>query len=590
MNFKNLTLLIIYILVLFLLCSCGFLFPVDGPIEINYTDESASNVATVNSIDVFHVETTSDYVNLKYKISNLNNNEVYFIFTNVSVDSNSSNPTVGVSYSPNYPPVNSLRNTGDNKEIRIIDNYKAKEFNQNPSKFLDFDKTQKTTDRSFSRAVVNDYVGDKKDFYTDATTSEGIVSAICCEVTSDTKKTLSIFVAENCWESTGSLDDKDYLVTQEMINTLSEKFLFPDAGNDIYDWVTGIYGAEWGAHDNEYYIGANDNITILLCDIKEDNIPQDSIIMGYFHSKDALIKTQETEFSNERIMFYIDAVMFANSQTADDKPGDGKWQITDYWPQTTISVLSHEFQHMIHFYQKFILNKLPRSSDIWIEEMCSLVTEDFVSNKIGVNGPRGVKYDDPTDGLSDNNLGRLPLYNEFDDDSLTTWPKETVDLLRGYSNSYSYGAYLARNYGGVGLFKLIVQSPFTDYRSINDALIKSGYSDDFGKTLQNWGAAVILSDLAVSEPYKYNNYNAWMSSVSDKGVSYELGSINLYNYSRAGQIGPYIYVSSPVGEERYLPSLNSSSNRFYLVSKNTSGALERTIKLDKNVKLTVVKK
>lgn len=589
MNFKNFFYFLVLAINLFTLISCGFLFPIGDVVEINYTDETASNVATVNSIDVFHVETTSDYVNLKYKISNLNNNEVYFIFTNVSVDSNSSNPTVGVSYSTNYPPVNSLRNIGDNKGIRIIDNYKTKEFNQNPSKFIDFDNIQKTTDRSFSRAVVNDYEDlTKEDFYTDATTTSGIVSATCREVTSDTKKTLSIFVADNCWESIAS-PDKDYLVTQEMVNTLSEKFLFPGAGNDIYDWVTGIYGAEWGAHDNEYYIGANDNITILLCDIDEDNIPQDSIIMGYFHSKDALIKTQETGFSNERIMFYIDAVMFANYRTADDKPGDGKWQITDYWPQTTISVLSHEFQHMIHFYQKFILNKLPRSSDIWIEEMCSLVTEDFVSNKIGVNGPRGVRYDDPTGGLPGNNLGRLPLYNEFDDDSVTTWLTGD-DILRSYSNSYSYGAYLARNYGGVGLFKLIVQSPFTDYRSINDALTKSGYSDDFGKTLQNWGAAVILSDLAVSEPYKYNNYTAWMSSVSDKGVSYELGSINLYNYSRAGQIGPYIYVSSPVGAEKYSPSLNISSNRFYRASGNTSGSLERTIKLDKNVKLTVVKK
>lgn len=591
MNFKNFVYFLILVIFLFALISCGILFPVDGVIEINYIDESASNVATVNSIDVFHVETTSDYVNLNYKISNLNNNDVYFIFTNTSVDSYRSNPTVEVSYSKNDAPINSQRNTGDFEGLRVIDKYKVKEFNQNPSNFVDFDKIKSDNDRSVNRADLNDYVGASQIFYTANSTTEEVVSATCREVTTDLSKNLSIYVADNCWESTGSLDAKDYLVTQEMVNTLSEKFLSAGAGNDIYDWVTGIYGAEWGAHDNKYYIQPNDNITILLCDIDEDNVPENSIVMGYFHSKDSLIKTEQTEFSNQRIMFYIDAVMFANSEDPSSKlPSDKTgWQIADYWPQVTISVLSHEFQHMIHFYQKFILNYLSRSSDMWIEEMCSLVTEDFVSNKIGVNGPRGVRYDDPTGGLPGNKFGRLPLYNEYDDDSISTW-LEGDDVLRSYSNSYSYGAYLARNYGGVAFFKLIVQSPFTDYQAINDALAKSGYSDDFGKTLQNWGAAVILSDLAVSEPYKYNNYTAWMTSVSDKGVSYELGSINLYNYTRNGQVGPYFYYSSPVGTEKYMYSLNNSSNRFYLASGNTSGTLERTIKLDKNVKLTVVKK
>ncbi|HNZ27670.1 MAG TPA: hypothetical protein PLG34_07930 [Spirochaetota bacterium] len=594
MNFKNFVYLLIFALIAFTLNSCGFLFPIDEVVEINYIDESASNVATANRFDVFHVETTSDYVNLKYKISNLYNNDVYFIFTNVSVDSSRSNPTVDASYSTNDAPVNSVRNTEDINELRVVDNYKVKEFNQNPSKFIDFDKIKSDNGRFTSRTLLNDYVGASQIFYTTNSTTEGVVRATCrsCrEVTTDMNKTktLSIYVADNCWKTAGATA-KSFYVTKEMVETLAAKFLSAGPGNDIYDWVTGIYGEEWGAHDNRYYIEPNDNITILLCDIEEDDVPKNSIVMGYFHSKDSLIKTEQTGFSNQRIMFYIDAVMFANHTTADGKPGDGVWQITDYWPQSTISVLSHEFQHMIHFYQKFILNKLQRSSEIWLEEMCSLVTEDFVSNKIGANGPRGVNYYDPTHGSPGNIYGRLPLYNEYDDDSVSTWLTGD-DVLRSYSSSYSYGAYLARNYGGVGFFKLIVQSPFTDYRAIDDALAKSGYSDDFFKTLQNWGAAVILSDLAASEPYRYNSNNAaWMTSDSDKGVSYELGSINLYNYTRNGQVGPYIYKYSPVGLERKLRSLNSSSNRFYLVSKNAGGTLERTIKLDKNVKLTVVKK
>ena len=50
-------------------------------------------------------------------------------------------------------------------------------------------------------------------------------------------------------------------------------------------------------------------------------------------------------------MFYLDAPIFAN-----DTDGDCSQETEeDYCPSNMLSVLAHEYQHMIHFYQKIIL-------------------------------------------------------------------------------------------------------------------------------------------------------------------------------------------------------------------------------------------
>ena len=53
--------------------------------------------------------------------------------------------------------------------------------------------------------------------------------------------------------------------------------------------------------------------------------------------------------------------------------------------------------------------------------MASEVGEDLIADKLVVNGPRGVAYDDPTAGMPGNERGRLPYYNLFNDIQVTTW-------------------------------------------------------------------------------------------------------------------------------------------------------------------------
>ena len=148
--------------------------------------------------------------------------------------------------------------------------------------------------------------------------------------------------------------------------------------------------------------------------------------------------------SNERLIFFMDSALLA-ARTGPT------WEVTDRGPTRMIGVLAHEFQHMIHFYQKPVLRDT--GSPAWLNEMSSEVAQDLIADKLMDDGPRGVAYDDPTAGEPDNLRGRLPEFNFFNDIRVTSWE----DDIANYSINYALGAYLARTYGAA-LFSDIVQS------------------------------------------------------------------------------------------------------------------------------------
>ncbi len=84
-----------------------------------------------------------------------------------------------------------------------------------------------------------------------------------------------------------------------MVDAIADTFLLGDGSdNDIYDWVTNIYGEEWDSDAQNKYpnlIGADNEITILLTDIDGDNSPKGGVI-GFFWSKDNFDKSYVTRF------------------------------------------------------------------------------------------------------------------------------------------------------------------------------------------------------------------------------------------------------------------------------------------------------
>ena len=352
------------------------------------------------------------------------------------------------------------------------------------------------------------------------------IPATARRVVTDGTITTALWVADKEWHSICGTDEK--CVTQEMVDAAAERFLRPGAANDIYDWVTAVFGAPWGpyppgAPDGPELIPpeAADEIHILLFDVEDDGIPPRGVprIIGFYWGLHNLVRQDDhplLRFSNERLLFVLDSALLA-ARTGPT------WEITGRWPSIVIGTLAHEFQHMIHFYQKPILRDVPSAT--WLNEMSSEVAEDLIADKLMIEGPRGVDYDDPTGGGPDNLRGRLPEYNFFNDLRVSSWE----GTLANYSINYALGAYLARTYGAT-VFSRIVQSDAYGVEAIEEALDGLGQDVSFGDLLANWAAATLLSDnTGAPAPYRYNT-GTWTTSRAG-GNEYRLGSIDLFNYA-----------------------------------------------------------
>ncbi|POR04046.1 hypothetical protein AU468_04325 [Alkalispirochaeta sphaeroplastigenens] len=396
-------------------------------------------------------------------------------------------------------------------------------------------------------------------------------------------KRLLVWVADDCW---GGASQKAHAITPGLVGDLAGAFLDP-AKDAIYEWITGVFGEEWGPSSYSNLLGETDDIHILLYDIDDDNSTSGGVL-GYFWAKDNF--TQDSE-SNEKIMFYLDAVMYAAGV-----------QNGVNWTDEIISTLAHEFQHMIHFYQKAIVNDTD-GSDTWIDEMCAMIAEDIVADKLKIEGPRGVPlsggafvYAPGGTGMTG---GRLPLFNYEIEHPLAYWDNDDPD--RDYSHSYAFGAFLARNYGDfTTLFGDIVQNQWTDYRAVVEAVRSSSGRGDisFRDILREWGAAVVLSDktnLMTADDFRvlhasrqggaspgeigpgYNTAEAITSG------GYSLGSINMYGYRYNGQDGPYFW-----GSEDDLPRLNPSSNLYVDMGSAGSNSVTYSVSLAEGMDWTII--
>ena len=353
--------------------------------------------------------------------------------------------------------------------------------------------------------------------------------------------TLLVYVADDYWidkPGTG-------IVNQTMVDAAADRFLKAGENNDIYDWVTGIYGEHWGGKGrfgNVLSAAAAKYITILIDDIYGDGpatIQDGGGILGYFHPVNNILSKNLAAFSNRRLMFVMDAAFLAtkNPEAAPGAPWDPNYS----WPQAIFSTLAHEFLHVVSYYQKVIAHTLNTQTQVWLEEMIALVTEDLISDKMRLPGPRGVPLKggspDYSPGSPPVKSYRLMAYNlsggaPQPGPSLTTnWGKPSHSY--SYGLSYAFGAYLARNYGGAALFREIVRNEHSDEQAVLAAIRKvNGVSKTFGDLLFEWAAASIKSDNPSSAipTYNFGGSSGKTTSAEMGGIPDTLGSINLYNY------------------------------------------------------------
>jgi len=375
--------------------------------------------------------------------------------------------------------------------------------------------------------------------------------------------------------------------TNTAILDLARSFIDGATSGDIYRWDTAVVGEPWGPAAAQYSNlipwDSKNTITILLTNLNATGSYTATVgpwVVGFFWNKDNFTSSYEPD-SNQRLMFYIDATLYATTGTYPSAPPSGTWARTEYWPQQVYSTLAHEFQHMIQFYQKQVTYGVA-GTDAWINEMCSMIMEDLVANSNMLNdkGPRGVSPSDGTAGTAGNIYGRIPDFNQSYNDPLVVTSEANMDIYE-YAVAYAFGAWLARNYGGASLLHNIVDSPNTDQSAIVNAVnAYTGGSDTFETLLQRWSAAVLMSQNQMSLPgYTYNS-GGWFTSGAG-GFSYELGSINFFNYS------PSLYLASGNGTLQ-ASAMNPTSNYYYQAASAQTGSKSWTVSLPQGIYLDVV--
>ena len=542
---------------IFLLIGCG-----DGSSSSDSKKELCSERISITKNN--QVNNLAECKNLKLSVDmNGNNKSLYLLLTNED-KSNSNN----IMITHNLKKIKNLKSINYISDNRVNILYAPKyvqEFNSNIIDLLKKDNNQKKSKKFVITKRLNKSEGDKKTFYLDKYSSGPKTDAILRKVVSNVStefgnKTLNIWVSDDAF---GYGCAKKKCVTQDMVDTLADHFLKDGDDNDIYDWDTNIFGEEWGAKANKKnnkFIDETNEITILLTDIDNDDSPSGGT-MGYFWAKDNL-KQLYLSGSNEEIMFYADSVMYANEDNG------------DFWQKEMYSTLAHEFQHMIHFYQKAVL--LDAVDDTWINEMLSETTEDLVATKIKHTGPRGVSYTDGSAGSSGNTKGRYPEFNKVGiNRSLTQWQGDTAD----YSKVSSFGTFLTRNYGGAKVLHDIVYNNKEHEDAVMYGVHKYAGAEDktFSDVLQEWGVAVILSDKDnLQDLPTYNTGDFTYDTY--KNSTYKLGSINFFNYDPK----PDIKTSSG--------SVEPESNYYYKIGDNLTGIIDINITLDSSTKATLIAK
>jgi hypothetical protein len=148
-----------------------------------------------------------------------------------------------------------------------------------------------------------------------------------------------------------------------------------------------------------------------------------------------------------------------------------------------------------------------------------------------------------------------------------------------YNTIYAFGAYLLRNYGSdLRVFRNIVQSNLDGFEAIESAIGNSSKSYDL---VLNNAKAMILSqqDFSSDNKYRYSNGATNGFTVTTPNNSFQVGSINLYNY----YYKPYTY-----GIGVTPSALNRASSLLFNLATNKTGNFDVNLSLPNYTKVEII--
>ncbi len=311
-----------------------------------------------------------------------------------------------------------------------------------------------------------------------------------------------------------------------------------------FDLETAILGSPYyETYNSTFFVPCNQKIIILVSDLYGD--AEQSSTIGYFYSGDLYNQNflnnssyynkgkdeDSNDFihSNECLIFYIDSQFLKNI------------------PSYTYSTLVHEFNHMINYVVKTlkamnnatsINTALSHLCNDWFTEMLSMTTEDMFQNYLGIQDQYSPK-------------DRLETFSKFYCYGFRNWTllernSDTAGIA--YANTYAFGAFLARNFGGIELISEIAKSQYVNEEAITKALqkVNNDSSLTFNYALQKFTLCVLNTqendNFSLNRRVGYTNINNIQNSnqlgfsaidirgtVTSDGTIYDLPLTNLKN-------------------------------------------------------------
>lgn len=313
-------------------------------------------------------------------------------------------------------------------------------------------------------------------------------------------------------------------VSDELLAKLQESF------DRVYPLETALFGtcSDYTVKDTEQYITeANDKIYINIVSFKDPNVG------GCFNAvdmyKSSFIEKYNEEYNynyktNEARMFCIN--YSAKPSFVDDIDG-------------CISVLTHEFQHMLIFISDYIVKGI--DTDTWYNEMMSLLAEDIFSGYLELD-------------IKSTAIERLYLFKILTNFGVTNWDNNPYSLFfqASYSVNYAFGSYLLRNYGGAELLSALtdLNTAGTGKDVINNAFIKLGLKNKERETLTFEDVAADFHQICIYT----SKEDADKGNLSlNKEVEFKVGDITItapaIDLVAEGGVMPFPYSEIITGDE-----------------------------------------
>ncbi len=438
--------------------------------------------------------------------------------------------------------------------------------------------------QKFSPVEQVDYkVGDSKSLYLDVNSSLSRFEKSKTYLRAKGKH-CNVWVAEGCYTTAQSCFKQ---INSSIADMIADKF---DA---IYELVREVYGEEsdeiwyytnsFQKYPMKYLSDTGTKVNIVVYDVAKDygtNSP--SGIVGYFFAKDF--------FPNEADISRL-GYSYPYSWNVYNYSNEGKYFYIDsyyavYYLNMVFSTLAHEFQHMILYGNKYMNYSVYPST--WFNEMMSMICEDMMQEFLDIDD-------------KDSPKGRLPMFERgYDTVGLEYLQSSSKLVLQSYADTYAFGAWLVRNFGGTKLIKRLSKSPYIDVSAVIDAVNHvngKNHKTNAAYTINDLMELYIQACLCTDAEQRAGNMNLSSfakvpATYSSKSFTTESGSyveydypftpINLWNLSTIGMPNYPIYYKYD-GPKIFQYDYNCDLRPYGIVLTKVGSIKEGTTKIDVNL-------